>query len=234
MVDPITGTVAAEYTYDAFGQITQTGPLQQPFGFTGREFDAESGLYYYRARYYDPALGMFIQSDPIGFAAGDLNIYAYVGNDPANWSDPSGYSQALTQGRLSRTVAGMADSATHTIGSSTITAADAIAAAIGSYMIVLMSGDDPNSETNSSSDSSDETGAPPPPECRPDDNNRFWNWERLKRVVLLALGLGAHDIHGDYSPTNIEDDRPTFQRPRDPRETEDAPGSDKNRNIDDC
>jgi len=90
VVDPITGTLAAEYTYDAFGQITQTGALQQPFGYTGREFDAESGLYYYRARYYDPALGMFIQSDPIGFAAGDLNIYAYVWNDPFNWTDPSG------------------------------------------------------------------------------------------------------------------------------------------------
>jgi len=95
VVDPITGTLAAEYTYDAFGQVTQSGTLHQPFGFTGREYDAESGLYYYRARYYDPALGMFIQSDPIGFAAGDLNIYAYVGNDPFNWTDPSGLTGSV-------------------------------------------------------------------------------------------------------------------------------------------
>ena len=106
VVDPITGTLAAEYTYDAFGQVTQTGTLHQPFGFTGREFDAESGLYYYRARYYDPALGMFIQSDPIGFAAGDLNIYAYVENDPFNWTDPSGLASdgdVLTAGIVATT-----------------------------------------------------------------------------------------------------------------------------------
>ena len=106
VVDPVTGAIAAEYTYDAFGQITQTGALQQPFGFTGREFDAESGLYYYRARYYDPALGMFIQSDPIGFAAGDLNIYAYVENDPFNWTDPSGLASdgdVLTAGIVATT-----------------------------------------------------------------------------------------------------------------------------------
>jgi RHS repeat-associated protein len=42
------------------------------------------------ARHYDAALGQFIQRDPIGFAAGDLNLYAYVWNDPYNWSDPSG------------------------------------------------------------------------------------------------------------------------------------------------
>jgi len=91
VVDPVTGTKAAEYTYDSFGQITQvTGTLSQPFAYTAREYDAETGLYYYRARYYDPALGQFVQADPIGFAAGDLNIYTYVENDPYSWSDPSG------------------------------------------------------------------------------------------------------------------------------------------------
>ena len=106
VVDPITGTVAAEYDYDAFGQVIQNGSLQQPFGFTGREFDAESGLYYYRARYYDPALGQFIQSDPIGFAAGDLNIYAYVENDPFNWTDPSGLTAAVDYTMLAGATAG--------------------------------------------------------------------------------------------------------------------------------
>ncbi len=95
VVDPVTVTVSAAYTYDSFGKITQvTGVLQQPFAYTGREYDAETGLYYYRARHYDPSLGQFIQSDPIGFAGGDLNIYAYVQNDPFNWSDPSGLSTA--------------------------------------------------------------------------------------------------------------------------------------------
>ncbi len=91
VVDPVAGTVAAAYEYDAFGQVTQvSGALNQPYGYTGREYDIETGLYYYRARSYDPAVGMFLQTDPIGFAGGDLNIYAYVGNDPFNWSDPSG------------------------------------------------------------------------------------------------------------------------------------------------
>lgn len=94
VIDPVTGTKSAEYTYDSFGQLTQvTGTLSQPFAYTAREYDAETGLYYYRARYYDPALGQFVSADPIGFAAGDLNIYTYVENDPFNWSDPSGYSE---------------------------------------------------------------------------------------------------------------------------------------------
>jgi RHS repeat-associated protein len=60
------------------------------FGFTGREFDSESHLYYYRARYYDPALGRFLSADPIGFAAGDSNFYRYVSNNPLKYKDPSG------------------------------------------------------------------------------------------------------------------------------------------------
>lgn len=51
---------------------------------------------YYRARHYDAALGQFIQRDPIGFAAGDLNLYAYTWNDPYNWTDPSGLTTAGT------------------------------------------------------------------------------------------------------------------------------------------
>ncbi|MFC5771194.1 RHS repeat-associated core domain-containing protein, partial [Thauera sinica] len=47
-------------------------------------------LYYYRARYYDPGRGRFISEDPLGFAAGDVNFYAYVGNNPVNANDPSG------------------------------------------------------------------------------------------------------------------------------------------------
>ena len=58
--------------------------------FTGREWDPEIGLYYYRARYFDPKIGRFISEDPIGFAGGDVNLYAYVRGNPPNLVDPGG------------------------------------------------------------------------------------------------------------------------------------------------
>ncbi|MFN2375668.1 MAG: RHS repeat-associated core domain-containing protein, partial [Candidatus Binatia bacterium] len=85
------GMVAAEYEYDAYGRRTAVAEaVDQPYAFTGREWDEESGLYYYRARYYDPASGRFLSEDPIGFSGGDANLYRYAGNNPVNWTDPSG------------------------------------------------------------------------------------------------------------------------------------------------
>jgi RHS repeat-associated protein len=79
------------YRYKAFGEISaQTGTLNQPFAFTGREYDSESGLYFYRARYYDPKAGRFLTKDPIGFAGGDVNLFRMVQNNPVNFIDPSG------------------------------------------------------------------------------------------------------------------------------------------------
>jgi len=52
--------------------------------------DSESHLYYYRARYYNPALGWFLSADPIGFGCGDSNFYRYVENRPLIAKDPSG------------------------------------------------------------------------------------------------------------------------------------------------
>jgi RHS repeat-associated protein len=77
------------YAYDTFGGI-QTGSSVSGFAFTGREWDGETQLYYYRARYYDLHIGRFLSEDPIGPLGGDLNFYTYVGNSPVNWSDPSG------------------------------------------------------------------------------------------------------------------------------------------------
>jgi len=57
--------------------------------FTSREYDRESGLYFYRARYYDPSLGRFVSQDPIGITD-DVNLYAYVGNNAINRVDPTG------------------------------------------------------------------------------------------------------------------------------------------------
>ena len=60
------------------------------YRYTGREYDADIGLYYYRNRWYDPEVGRFISEDPVGFAGGDINLYGYVWNNPQSWTDPSG------------------------------------------------------------------------------------------------------------------------------------------------
>ncbi len=92
-----TGTISNSYTYGTFGNITATsGSFVNPYLFTGRDYDAESGLRYYRARYYDPAIGRFISEDPMGFAAG-VNFYAYVLNSPMNFRDPSGMDIAVIE-----------------------------------------------------------------------------------------------------------------------------------------
>ncbi len=85
------GLIANSYLYDAYGRmLTLSETILQPFTYTGREFDAESGLYFYRARYYDPQTGRFLSEDPIGFAGGDQNFYRFALNNPANFVDPSG------------------------------------------------------------------------------------------------------------------------------------------------
>ncbi|MBU2571888.1 MAG: hypothetical protein KJ725_18035 [Gammaproteobacteria bacterium] len=83
------GSVLAAQSYGAFGNVlSQTGPGNNRLKYTGREEDS-TGLYYYRARYYDPFIGRFISEDPLGFDAGDVNFYAYVGNNPVNANDPT-------------------------------------------------------------------------------------------------------------------------------------------------
>ena len=81
--------VTDTYTYKPFGITAATGSNPNRFRFTGRESDQETGLYYYRARYYDPNTGRFVSDDPIGFS-GSINFYSYVSNNPVFFSDPTG------------------------------------------------------------------------------------------------------------------------------------------------
>jgi len=98
-----TGNAVERYTYDAYGLVTITDGAGNPlplntwgtphsaitnlFFFTGRELDEESGLYYYRARYYNAVLGRFLQRDPV---EADINLYQYCYDNPLNLTDPSG------------------------------------------------------------------------------------------------------------------------------------------------
>ncbi len=103
-------TVVQRYSYDIFGMVSASdATFANSYAFTGREWDKELGLHYYRARYYDPMDGRFIAKDPIGFAGGDVNVYGYVGTRVAGWRDPSGLDglEALTFGMHSGDVQGI-------------------------------------------------------------------------------------------------------------------------------
>jgi RHS repeat-associated protein len=82
------GVTVASYTYDPFGGTTVSGGSANPNQYTGRENDG-TGLYYYRARYYNPRIGRFISEDPLGLNGG-TKLYAYAGNDPVDLRDPTG------------------------------------------------------------------------------------------------------------------------------------------------
>ncbi len=103
------GNAACSYNYDSFGRTQTCAAVANPFGFTGREYDPESGFYYMRARYYDPVTGRFITNDPLNITgrllltqsgqAGalaakrspqQLNPYSYAVNNPLVFTDPSG------------------------------------------------------------------------------------------------------------------------------------------------
>lgn len=94
------GALEETYRYDAFGKVTvidastnataDSSFFGNRFLYTGREWIAEAGLYDYRNRVYSASLGRFLQTDPIRFAAGDVNIYRYVGNMAVSLRDPQG------------------------------------------------------------------------------------------------------------------------------------------------
>lgn len=88
------GAVAASYSYDTFGNLTASaGSLVNPFRYTAREWDTETGLYFYRARYYDSMAGRFLSEDPLGTDSDDLDLYRYVQNSPVGYTDPRGLAK---------------------------------------------------------------------------------------------------------------------------------------------
>ena len=88
------GALAQTYTFDSFGkQTASSGSLTNPFQYTARESDPETGLYYYRARYYDFQTGRFLSEDPIAFSSTQNDFYAYVANAATMGVDPFGLAR---------------------------------------------------------------------------------------------------------------------------------------------
>jgi RHS repeat-associated protein len=84
------GNVVQLYEYSVYGQVAASdADHPNRFMFTGREFEKDTGLYYYRARYYHPEIGRFLQTDPLGYGDG-MNLYRYCRNGPMNSTDPLG------------------------------------------------------------------------------------------------------------------------------------------------
>ena len=110
------GTVLERYSYSAHGQplfldananllAPQASTIGNPYLFTGRRLDEETGLYYYRARMYDAELGRFVSRDPIGYASRDANLYRYCDGRPIVGRDPSGLTGTLPGPEMTRYLA---------------------------------------------------------------------------------------------------------------------------------
>lgn len=89
-----TQAIVNKYAYEPYGEVmsNKVETISQPFKFVGQfgVMAEDNGLYYMRARYYDPKIGRFVSEDPTGFEGGDVNLYAYVFNNPLLLIDPTG------------------------------------------------------------------------------------------------------------------------------------------------
>jgi RHS repeat-associated protein len=103
MSDDSGAKVEGPYVYDPCGNGAPT--TGEPYKLTGRRLDPETGLYYYRARYFWPQGCRFLQTDPVGYSA-DLNLYTYVGNDPVDRTDPTGMANNCGSGNTGSRIEG--------------------------------------------------------------------------------------------------------------------------------
>lgn len=89
------GNSDVQYSYGPYGSLSLTGSTTNSYDYTGRESDG-LGLYYYRARYYNPQTGRFISEDPAGVGTNGTNLYAYASDSPINFVDPLGLQSGTT------------------------------------------------------------------------------------------------------------------------------------------
>lgn len=98
------GAVLSQQDYASYGAIHPIQGTPSRLAFTGREWDQETGLYYYRARYYEPGLGRFMGQDPLRFLASDFHLSRYAQNSPSGFVDPSGMQTAFEKSEIEKRV----------------------------------------------------------------------------------------------------------------------------------
>jgi RHS repeat-associated protein len=119
-----------DYTYEAYGETSADAASGTALQYTGRENEG-TGLYYYRARYYDPVLKRFISEDPIG-TTGGINYYSYAYDSPVNFNDPTGELPPLAAAAVAGAITGaIAGAAGAIAGGNTSVGQIALAAGLG-------------------------------------------------------------------------------------------------------
>jgi RHS repeat-associated protein len=154
------GTIKNQYAYDAFGNATFTLEVEaNAIRYSGEYYDANTGLYYLRARYYNPYIGRFISEDSYWGEDDNplsLNLYTYCHNDPVNYVDPSGHFAigALVAGGLAAGAMKLTSGISRTISSNSGTKTSTSGGSSGTRRSSSSSSNSSNKNTSSSSNTS--------------------------------------------------------------------------------